>query len=198
MKYDNSSVRRQDRLLEEENAVALLRQGEYGVLSMCDGGEAYGIPVSYVWDGAESLYIHCAPEGRKLRCVAASPRVSFCVTGRTHVVPERFTTAYESVIAECEAHLGLPEAERMRALELIVAKYAPGLEAVGRKYAEKSFHRTQIIRLDIRTFSGKCCRCFWLFNLVRTRNFLGITRNYLPSLSCRYNCSMYWRIFRKY
>lgn len=158
MIYDNSGVRRQDRLLTEAEARGLLAAGEYGVLSMCDGGEAYGIPVSYVWDGAESLYIHCAPEGRKLRCVAASPRVSFCVTGPTRVVPERFTTAYESVVTECEAHLGLPEAERMRALELIVAKYAPGLEAVGRKYAEKSFHRTQIIRLDIRTFSGKCKR----------------------------------------
>ena len=93
MIYDNSGVRRQDRLLTEAEARGLLAAGEYGVLSMCDGGEAYGIPVSYVWDGAESLYIHCAPEGRKLRCVAASPRVSFCVTGPTHVVPERFTTA---------------------------------------------------------------------------------------------------------
>lgn len=85
MIYDNSGVRRQDRLLTEAEARGLLAAGEYGVLSMCDGGEAYGIPVSYVWDGAESLYIHCAPEGRKLRCLEAAPQVSFCVTGRTHV-----------------------------------------------------------------------------------------------------------------
>ena len=63
MIYDNSGVRRQDRLLTEAEARGLLAAGEYGVLSMCDGGEAYGIPVSYVWDGAESLYIHCAPRG---------------------------------------------------------------------------------------------------------------------------------------
>ena len=158
MIYDNSGVRRQDRLLTEAEARGLLAAGAHGVLSMCDGGQAYGIPVSSAWDGNESLYLHRAPEGRKLRCLEAAPQVSFCVTGRTHVVPERFTTAYESVVAECEAHLGLPEAERMRALELLVAKYAPELKAIGRKYAEKSFHRTQIIRLDIRTFSGKCKR----------------------------------------
>ena len=61
MIYDNSGVRRQDRLLTEAEARGLLAAVEYGVLSMCDGGKAYGIPVSYAWDGNESLYIHCAP-----------------------------------------------------------------------------------------------------------------------------------------
>lgn len=32
MNYTNEQVRRQDRLLEEEKAIALLRTGEYGVL----------------------------------------------------------------------------------------------------------------------------------------------------------------------
>ena len=31
MKYNNDNVRRQDRLLEEDRAYALLREGEYGV-----------------------------------------------------------------------------------------------------------------------------------------------------------------------
>ena len=40
MEYDNSAVRRQDRLLEESDALRLLREGEYGVLSFCDGNTA--------------------------------------------------------------------------------------------------------------------------------------------------------------
>ena len=28
-----------------------------------DGGRGYGMPLNYVWDGADALYIHCAPDG---------------------------------------------------------------------------------------------------------------------------------------
>ena len=71
MEYNNSGVRRQDRLLQHDSACLLLRKGEYGVLSMVDGGVPYAVPVSYVWDGQSSVYVHCAPEGRKLRCLSA-------------------------------------------------------------------------------------------------------------------------------
>lgn len=36
MNYVNSAVRRQDRLLEVEDAMRLLNQGEYGFLSLGD------------------------------------------------------------------------------------------------------------------------------------------------------------------
>lgn len=62
MQYDNTQVRRQDRLLDEEAARSLLRDGEYGILSMRDeNGKSYGLPINYVWDNDNALYIHCAP-----------------------------------------------------------------------------------------------------------------------------------------
>ena len=65
MNYNQTGVRRQDRLLSESDAVSLLREGEYGCLSLVDeAGNPYGIPISYVWDGNESIYLHCAPEGK--------------------------------------------------------------------------------------------------------------------------------------
>lgn len=159
MKYINDKVRRQDRLLEKEKATDLLKNGEYGVLSMQAEDEgAYGIPVNYVWDEASALYIHCAPQGRKLRCLSACHKVSFCVVGRTHVISHKFTTEYESIVLACRAHTGLDEAERMHALRLLIGKYSPGNAETGMKYAEKSFHRTEIIRLEIEEMSGKCKR----------------------------------------
>lgn len=158
MEYTNESVRRQDRLLDEERAYTLLREGEYGVLSMVDedGNAAYGIPVNFVWDGTNAIYLHCAPQGRKLRCIAAHPDVSFCVVGATHVVSHKFTTGYESIVLDCQAHTGLDTEERKHALQLLLQKYSPHDMTVGQKYAEKSFHRTEIIKLEIRRFSGKC------------------------------------------
>ena len=157
MEYNNREVRRQDRLLGQEEALELLKNGEYGVLSMQseDGKGAYGVPVNYVWDRGNSIYIHCAPVGRKLNCIDHCHEVSFCVVGRTEVKSESFTTAYESVVMKCEAHHGLHEAERMSALSWLVSKYCPNNKIQGMENAQRSFHRTEIIRLDILEISGK-------------------------------------------
>ena len=58
MKFTNEQVRRQDRLLDEKRAFEILKEGEYGVLSMQteDGKGAYGIPLSYVWDRSVSKF----------------------------------------------------------------------------------------------------------------------------------------------
>lgn len=162
MEYNNDDVRRQDRLLTEDEARKLLLTGEYGVLSMVDHTEgisiAYSVPVNYVWDGQEALYIHCAKEGRKLRCIARDAHVSFCVVGQTRVVPDKFTTAYESVVLECRAEVGLDEDERRKALEMILDKYAHDYAEIGKTYAERSFSRTEVIRLNVLRGSGKSKR----------------------------------------
>lgn len=157
MKYVNETVRRQDRLLDEERALQLIKGSEYGVLSMVapDGG-AYGLPLNYVWDGEHSLYIHCAPEGKKLRALEHNPQVSFCIVGRTNLLPSRFTTEYESVVMKCRAVIGLDDDEKRYALRLLIDKLSPDFKEIGEKYAEKSFYRVDIIRLDIIEFSGKC------------------------------------------
>lgn len=156
MNYNNTTIRRQDRLLTEELANKLLQSGEYGVLSMVDDNEnPYGIPINYVWDGQQSIYLHCAPEGRKLNCLKTNSRVSFCIVGKTNILPEKFSTEYESIVLECTSYIGLSSEERMNALMLLIEKYSPNLKEKGMKYAEGSFGRTEIIRLDISDWSGK-------------------------------------------
>lgn len=159
MIYNNNDVRRQDRLLDEERAFDLLRHGEYGILSLVTlDGEPYGIPVSYVWDGNGKIYFHCAREGKKLLCVDLCPKASFCIVGKTRVVPDRFTTEYESIVLQCSVRRGLTDDERMLALKLLLEKYSPDDMVVGMKYAEKSFCRTEIVCLTVERFSGKCKR----------------------------------------
>ena len=162
MKFTNEYIRRQDRLLDEQHSLEILQEGEFGVLSMQteDGKGAYGIPLNYVWNGEQSIYVHCAPKGRKLNCINICNHVSFCIVGRTKVIPEKFTTAYESVVLECAAHIGLDDNERKNALSYFIGKYCPDLKEIGMMNAEKSFHRTEIIRLDILQISGKSKRCF--------------------------------------
>jgi len=139
MIYSNENVRRRDRLLSEERALQLLEEGEYGILSMVnDENEgAYGIPISFVWDRGDYIYLHCAPQGHKLRCIARHPRVSFCVVGKTNVLSSKFTTEYESIVIDCTASIGLTAEERMNALHLLLQKYSPNDIDMGMTYAEK-------------------------------------------------------------
>ena len=155
IKYTNETVRRQDRLLDEARALELLAHGEYGVLSMVADDGGYGIPVNFVWDGDSSVYIHCAPAGRKLRALATNPKVSLCIIGNVHLLPSRFTTEYESVILFGNARMNLSEEEKMNALRLLIDKLSPEHKQIGDKYARGSFHRVEIIRIDFTTFSGK-------------------------------------------
>lgn len=155
MKYVNDTVRRQDRLMDEGRALELLRTSEYGVLSMVSEGGGYGIPVNYVWDGRQSIYIHCAPEGRKLRALAENARVSFCLVGRVNLLSGKFTTEYESALFFGEAHTRLDDEEKMAALHLLIDKLSADFRDTGDKYARKSFHRVEIIRVDFAEFSGK-------------------------------------------
>jgi len=157
MIYTNKDVRRQDRLLDEQQAYRLLTDSEYGILSMAgDDGGAYAVPVNYVWNGTGAIYFHCATEGRKLRCIDKCNRVTFSIVGRTKVISDKFTTEYESIFLECKAYRNLADHERMKALELILEKYSPADKTAGMEYAEKSAGNTEVVRLDIDQWSGKC------------------------------------------
>lgn len=157
MRYVNETVRRQDRLMDEARAIELLNTSEYGVLSMVDkDGTAYGVPLNYVWDRKNSIFIHCAPVGHKLEALEKNPNVSFCIVGDVKLLPGKFTTEYESVVLKGVAHIHLSPEERMAALLKLVDKLSPDFKELGAKYSKMSFHRVNIIRVDFSEYSGKC------------------------------------------
>ncbi len=157
MIYNTSNIRRQDRLLPQEKAYYLLKKGEYGTLSMVSEEDTgYGIPINFVYDDKQDcIYFHCAMEGKKLRCLAKNNRVSFCIIGKTAVISNQFTTAYESVVVNGTMDIHLSDQERRYGLSLLLDKYCPNDKEIGLRYIEKSFHRTNVIRLNIFSFSGK-------------------------------------------
>ena len=157
MRYVNETIRRQDRLMDEARAIELLSTSEYGELSMVDkDGTAYGVPLNYVWDGKNSIFIHCAPVGHKLEALEKNPNVSFCIVGDVKLLPGKFTTEYESVVLKGVAHIHLSPEERMAALLKLVDKLSPDFKELGAKYSKMSFHRVNIIRVDFTEYSGKC------------------------------------------
>jgi nitroimidazol reductase NimA-like FMN-containing flavoprotein (pyridoxamine 5'-phosphate oxidase superfamily) len=150
-------VRRKDREISAEEAMVILRQAEYGVLSTVAGdGQPYGVPLNFcVID--QSLYFHCALCGRKIDSISNHPLVSFCAVGKTAVLPAEFGTKYESVIVSGTAAEVLGR-EKQMALEGLVQKYAPDFIDQGRTYIKAMYDKTRVFRITIQQISGKSRR----------------------------------------
>lgn len=148
-------MRRKDRKLDEQVAVSLLEHCEYAVLSTVnEDGTPYGIPVSPVLEG-KNLYFHCALEGRKLQNIRNHPAVCVTCVGGTRLVPEEFTTEYQSAVAFGIASMVEDEKEKIRILYLLCQKYAASnLDAFDREI-KRSLHRTGICKVVITEWSAK-------------------------------------------
>ena len=149
-------MRRADRKLPEERARLILAEGEYGVLSTVgENGYPYGVPVNYVFM-REKIYFHCANGvGHKLENVRHCPKVSFTVVGKTEIMPARFGTKYESVIAFGSAAEVLEE--KRQALEKLIEKYSPDYREAGQRYIDDAIARTAVYSIEVEHITGKAC-----------------------------------------
>jgi nitroimidazol reductase NimA-like FMN-containing flavoprotein (pyridoxamine 5'-phosphate oxidase superfamily) len=150
-------MRRQDRGLSLEASMTLLENGEYGVLSsVSEAGQPYGVPVSYVvHEGC--IDFHSAPEGHKLVNFKNNAQVSFCVVGKTDLLPDKFSTRYESVIVfGCITEL--VGVEKARSLRALIAKYSPDHMEAGQAYIDGSAERTRVFSISVDQVTGKARR----------------------------------------
>ncbi len=148
-------MKRKERATTKEEALTLLENCEYAVLSLvAPDGSPHAIPVSPVLDGT-GVYIHCALTGYKIDCIAHNPKV--CLVCADHItrIPEQFSTAYQSAVVYGRASTVDDDAEKIHALRLISEKYAlSNMENFERELG-RSLSRTGVIRIDIENISGK-------------------------------------------
>ncbi|MGE4297889.1 MAG: pyridoxamine 5'-phosphate oxidase family protein [Desulfovibrionaceae bacterium] len=119
-------MRRKDKeIVEREEMEAVLAKGHVLHLGMCAANEPYVVPMNYGWkDG--SVYVHCAPKGRKMDMLRANPTVCFVVLGGHAVRIEAsgkacaFGMRYESVMGVGKAEEVLDRHEKEAAFACIV------------------------------------------------------------------------------
>ena len=117
-------MRRKKQALSAQECTEVLAGGEWGVLGLNgDDGFPYTVPLNYVYHNGEVIF-HSARAGHKVDAIARDARASFCVVDRSELVPEKFATAYRSVIVFGRLRkLDDPE-ERARALTALVEALA--------------------------------------------------------------------------
>jgi nitroimidazol reductase NimA-like FMN-containing flavoprotein (pyridoxamine 5'-phosphate oxidase superfamily) len=116
---------------DKDEIEKILKRAPVGRLGLTAEGEPYVVPLNFVYhDGC--VYFHTGLEGRKLDCMAKNPRVCFEVDEQVEVVINEqaclSTAHYYSVIAWGEAQILDAEEDKVRALGLLMAKYAEGKE----------------------------------------------------------------------
>ena len=147
-------MRRFKQQLPDNEVRQIVAEASNGVLSLSGAdGMPYGVPMSFVYDGRQSIYFHCAREGRKMDCVRHCDRASFCIVAQDDVQPAEFTTYYRSVIAEGRISVVESRDEIVAALRTLGHKYAPGIDSS--REITNAIDHVAVLRLDIETISGK-------------------------------------------
>lgn len=150
-------MRRQDRKLDNSEAVRILEEGQYGILSTAgSNGYAYGVPISYAYVNG-CIYFHCAVEGQKLDNLEYNNRVSFCVVGAATTLPQSFSVNYESTVVFGKA-VEVFENEKQAALEALVSKYSPAFREEGLKYIKNSSGAARVFKIEVEHITGKARR----------------------------------------
>ena len=148
-------MRRKDREKDNIFALEIIRDCEYATFATVNpDGTPYCIPVSpALLDNA--IYFHCATEGQKLDNIKKNDKVCVSCVRYTKLLPEKFTTEYESAVATGKCDIVFDETEKIAALRAICEKYAKNNMDSFDEQIVKSLNNTCVCGVSIEKISGK-------------------------------------------
>ena len=148
-------IRRKDRETSREEALVILDNSSWGVLSMVDSNnEPYCIPLSFVRDG-EWLYFHCAMEGFKLEILRQRPKVSIAFVGGAEFPDDKFTVIYESAVVFGTALEVSSNEEKIHGLRILSERFTPKNMPAFDKEVNQMLPRTLVWKIHIDEITGK-------------------------------------------
>ena len=155
MQQNKYTMRRKDREMDRDFALMVADKCEYAHLAMTGpDGEPYCIPLSIALDG-ETIYFHCAKEGRKVDALKANPAVCMSCVGSTQRATDMFTTEFESAVIFGTASEVLEDDEKIHALKLICERHTPANRHAFEAAISKSLDRTAVWKIEIAEITGK-------------------------------------------
>jgi len=140
------AMRKKESEIPKEGAVSILRSAEYGVLStLGKDGVPYG----------DEIFLHGAIEGHKIDNISGHADVCFTVVGSAIFVPDRSTTAYESVIIFGKATIASSDAEKRDIMSKFVMRFTPDRYEEMMKGVDRALPVVSAIRIKITGMTGK-------------------------------------------
>ena len=133
----------------------IMRQAQIYRMAMAQGSMPYLIPLNFVVEG-ECLYFHSVTKGKKIEFLSKNKDVCFEMEINAQIIagetPCAWGMKYASVIGYGRAFFVNEQAEKIKALNLLMEKYAgPGNYA----YPENIARKTMIVGVKIDKLTGK-------------------------------------------
>jgi uncharacterized protein len=158
-----AAVRRKDRAVSDDGWIKeFLTHAPFGTLATVHDGQPFVNTNIFAYCANEhAIYLHTAKAGRTRSNVDGDERVCFSVSEMGRFLPAdtalHMSVEYAGVVVFGRATVVADESAARRALELILAKYFPHLQA-GRDYREiqpEELARTAVYLVHIDAWSGK-------------------------------------------
>lgn len=148
-------MRRIDREKDREFAIGVLNKCEYATLATVNPDNTpYCIPISYVLYNGD-IYFHCAVDGKKIDNIKLNSNVCISCVGSTKLIPEQYSTEYESAVVMGKCTEITDTDNKIDALKALCEKYAPSNMVMFNSEIERSLSRTSVYRITIDYITGK-------------------------------------------
>ena len=149
-------MRRKDQEITDVQVIhEILSESEVCRLGLVENGEAYIVPVNYAYDNG-TIYIHSAPEGRKIELLRQNNLVTFETELPAEItrdnIPCKWSAKYRSVMGKGIISIRSDKESKKRGLDLIMKKYGADKEL---NYNESSLSGMIILELRITSVNGK-------------------------------------------
>lgn len=146
-------MRRKECSISEEAAWKIFDESRYHVLSCVDGDKPYAVNISCA-RMKETLYFHCAKEGRKIDVLKSNNNVCLSCVSDYALSASKFTTYYQSCVIEGTMRFVTTEEEKRAALYAIGEKFASD-NMKNFEHELRSMPITEVIAIEVSSISGK-------------------------------------------
>jgi len=142
-------------ITDRQELEEILRASIICRVAMMDGELPYIIPFNYGYrDGC--IFIHSAPQGKKIELIHKDNRVCFEVEDTMEITKGEqacdWSTRYRSIVGYGNMEILSDDVNKQQGLEIIMAQHgAPGL----RDFNVKNLKRMVILKLTITSMTGK-------------------------------------------
>jgi nitroimidazol reductase NimA-like FMN-containing flavoprotein (pyridoxamine 5'-phosphate oxidase superfamily) len=153
-------MRRKDKEISDPAAIdEIIRKALICRIALCDGGEPYLVPVNFGYESG-CIYVHSAPEGKKIDLIRKNARVCFEMEADVGIVPApgpcKWSMKYRSVIGFGRARILESREEKRNGLLAILKRYMEGPF----DFPAEALERVAVIKIEIDSMSGKSSGSF--------------------------------------
>jgi nitroimidazol reductase NimA-like FMN-containing flavoprotein (pyridoxamine 5'-phosphate oxidase superfamily) len=149
-------MRRSDKEIKDKTLLdEILQQAQVCRLAMSSNNIPYLVPLSFGYQEG-CLYFHSAQEGKKINILKENPMVCFEVESMVEIKASakacNWGVNYRSIIGEGEVTFIEEEKEKIKALNIIMQKYAGNQKF---EFLPASLQEVTVFKLTINSLTGK-------------------------------------------